>query len=106
VWDFGTSINEHPDINFSFGIHPNPTDGIFKLITESTLNENVSVRILNVLGREIHQASFHHDGNIHVEYFDLSTAAQGIYFISLTVEGNNSSGSARHFIKRIHVVKP
>lgn len=106
VWDFGTYINEHPDINFSFGIHPNPTDGIFKLITESPLSENVSVRILDVLGREIYKTAFYHQNNIHIEYFDLSTAVQGIYFITLTVEGDNLSGSTRHFTKRIHVVKP
>lgn len=105
VWDFGTDVREQGDPGFSFGVHPNPSDGIFRLVSESTLNEHVSVRILDVLGREIHQSSFNHQGNIHVQHFDISCAAQGIYFIAMTVEEMNSSGSPRRIVKKIKIVR-
>jgi len=104
TWDFGTYITEHPNQHFSFGIYPNPSGGNFKLVTEAEVNEHVTVKILDVLGKEILRTAFYHQGKINVQPFDLSHAAQGIYLIALTVKENNSS-SENNFIKKIHIVK-
>jgi len=104
AWDFGTYINEHPIPNFSFGIYPNPSNGYFKLVTESEVNEHVDVRISDVLGREILRKKFYHQSKINVQPFDLSDAAQGIYLIALTIKENNSSPEY-HFINKIQIVR-
>lgn len=104
-WDFGTSINENPDLDFSIGIYPNPTNGDFNLLTESLISARVDVIILDVLGREVLKKEFYHQSLINVQSFDLSNAVQGIYMIAITVKENNSSSPEHHFIRKIHISK-
>lgn len=104
-WDLGTYITEHPVHDFSFGIYPNPSDGNFDLLTESETNNFITVRVLNVLGREIMKREVYHQRKINIEPFDLSRAAPGIYLVALTVRKNSSPKAENYFVKKIHIVK-
>ena len=105
VWDPGTYITEHPDQDFSFGIYPNPSDGNFDLLTESETSNYITVRILNILGREILKREVYHQRRVNFESFDLSRAAPGIYLVALTVRKNNAPKTENYFVKKIHIVK-
>ena len=105
VWDLGTYITEYPEHDFSFGVYPNPSDGNFDLLIQAENNYHLTVRILNILGKEIQQKEFYHQRKINIEPFDLSEVAAGIYFVALTVRKNNSPQSENYFVRKIHIVK-
>jgi len=104
AWDFNTYTAEHSDRNFSFGIYPNPSDGNFNLVIETKGDEHIAVRILDVLGREILQWEFYQQNKITIEPFKLSTSADGIYLIEITIQ-DNISGSEKYFSQKIQVIK-
>lgn len=105
AFDFGTFITEYPLPDFSFGFYPNPTDGNFNLFTESELSQQIEVKILDMLGREIFRNSFYHQNKTNIESFDLSNAAHGLYLITLLVKDSNSQSRENQFITKIHIVR-
>jgi len=104
TWDFGTNTTKYPSQHFSFGIYPNPTGGQFNLFIDTELNQNIDVKILDLLGKVILKTSYYHESGINVESIDLSFTAPGIYIVALTVKENNNS-PAYHSTKKIHIVK-
>jgi hypothetical protein len=68
------------------------------------LNANIDVQILDVLGKEIQRTTFYTRDIVNVQHFDLSNAAQGIYFIALTIKENNSSPD-KHYIKKLNIIQ-
>jgi len=104
AWDFGTKTTEYPNHHFSFGIYPNPSIGHFNLFIDTELNQNIDVKILDLLGKVILQTSYYHESGINVESIDLSFAAPGIYIVSLTIKEKITS-PAYHSTKKIHIVK-
>ncbi|HLF64251.1 MAG TPA: T9SS type A sorting domain-containing protein [Saprospiraceae bacterium] len=104
TFDFGTYITEHPNPHFAFGIYPNPSDGYFSLLTDSEANENVVVRISDVLGRVILRTEFDQQSNVHIQPFNLSDKTPGVYLISLSVQENNS-GMENNFVSKIQIVR-
>ena len=104
TFDIGTYITEHPNPNFAFGVYPNPTSGNFNLITETPIDEHISVRISDMLGRVILSKEFDQHASINIEAFDLSLAAPGMYLIVLTVQESNASVKYQ-FTSKIQVVR-
>ncbi len=102
IWDFGTYITEHPNLNFSFGIYPNPSDGYFNLVTETEENVHVVVKILDVLGKEILHSEFYQQNNINIQPFDFSHVAAGLYVISLSLN-EGTSGTDNHYVSKIQI---
>jgi hypothetical protein len=77
----GSSTTEH---NFHVSIYPNPTDGILHI----SAAEPIRISIFNVTGACIYE--FHFDSDI--PEIDLSSQAQGIYFIRvMNQEGFSTS---------------
>src|SRR5258706_11769550 len=79
--DLGTFTIEDPEMNVTFDIYPNPSDGTFNLITRTDKNIIVQVKITDVLGREIERTKFVCTDRINVRPFDLSNVVTGIYMI-------------------------
>ena len=102
-WDFGTAVDEHVASRFSIEVNPNPSDGHFNLTTISDISENMNVKILDVLGKEILNVPFYHEGLIHDQSIDLSGVASGLYLVVLSTK---SRGLDRTSItKKIQIVK-
>lgn len=80
---FPSSVNELSlSNNALFSIYPNPNQGIFNI---DLLENNVqsSIRIVNTFGQTVYQLN---KPNSHNE-ISLSSLAPGMYFVSLTEEG-------------------
>ena len=75
---FTSSISE---IDASFLIYPNPTNGIIS-IDLGTLNQNyTSFTVTNISGQTIHRESINNNERIQ---FDLAGTSEGMYFVNLT----------------------
>jgi hypothetical protein len=103
-WDLGTPTIEHPHIAFSSEIHPNPSDGNFTLVTETTETANVDVRIMDLLGREIFRTSYHYESTIHTQHFNLTDLPQGCYLVHLTVKDDYTS-ITNYQVQKIQIIK-
>ena len=104
-YELGTSVTEYQGQNLTFGIYPNPTAGKFILVTEGDLNEQIKVKILDLLGREILQTEFYHQGKINMHSLDLTDDAPGMYIILIDVREKNASAPTYQVIKKIQIVK-
>ncbi len=71
--------------NNDFKIYPNPTNGLFSIITES--NKPCTISITNVIGQEI--ISLEHNG-ITSPSIDLNKFDKGIYNVTLSYENKVS----------------
>ncbi|HZV70838.1 MAG TPA: T9SS type A sorting domain-containing protein [Saprospiraceae bacterium] len=102
-WDFGTAVDENDASGFSFEVIPNPSDGHFSLSTRSDVNEMMNVKILDLLGKEISNVSFYHEGVIHDQAVDLSGVASGLYLIVLSTKSTGHDQAS--ITKKIQIVK-
>ena len=84
--NFGTinSVEDRGENN-DFKIYPNPTNGLFSIITES--NKPCTISITNVLGQEI--ISLEHNG-ITSPSINLNKFDRGIYNVTLSYENKVS----------------
>ena len=90
-WELGTAVEEHPKSKFSFGIYPNPSYGLFNLVTETAQHVHVEINVFNVLGVKIHTAEYYHQKQVNIESFNLSSAGQGMYIVAITVKADKQS---------------
>lgn len=104
TFDLGTFITQPINPNFSFGIYPNPATGHFYLITEAEFNAHVTVRIMDLLEREISFTTYIQQDKINIQPFDLSSSTQGVYLVSITVK-DNSSKPAYTYIQKIQIIR-
>ena len=76
----------------TINIYPNPTTGIFNL--QMNRNENVQIKITNVLGNSVYQSNST-SPNCQI---DLSSQANGVYFIS--IQTNEATANKKIVISR------
>ena len=103
-WDLGTYITEHPDLHFSFGIYPNPTNGYFDLLTETEKEEHIVVEILDLLGRVVLRSEFDQYSNINIRSFDLTASTPGMYIIAMTITERHMR-AANRFVSKLQVIR-
>ena len=66
------------DVN-SFSVYPNPNSGAFTIeLTEEFQGQNLTVKVYDVLGKEVHTDKINSDSNNSVK---LSEEKQGVYFL-------------------------
>lgn len=78
----GTLANQQFDLN-SLTIYPNPSNGIFNIMAQNLLIENIEV--YDVLGKQI-DVKMNNQDNANL-VLDLSNASTGIYFVK--IKSNN-----------------
>ena len=88
----GAASVENAVVNNNIKVYPNPTNGISNLAIELDNNSNVSVNITDVLGNVVYtkDASDLATGT-NVLPIDLTTQANGMYFVNVTVDGVTST---------------
>lgn len=81
-------ITEQTTNEMDFDVYPNPSNGLFTVTITNTNSEDISISVIDILGKEIVQLS---DKNRSTEYnkqVHLEHLAPGIYFVKLTI-GND-----------------
>ena len=82
---FTTSANEIIDALSNIRIFPNPIDGLFDLQLELPTTNEVRIELFDVIGRQLLTKEF--SGTFIQDEFDISNFSNGIYFISIHVDG-------------------
>jgi PKD repeat protein len=88
--DCNSSIAALDEIAGSFNIYPNPTSGDFtvQFETTETQNQEVSIKITDMLGRTMHDKNLGTFNGLYSETYNLREYGAGIYLMQLQV-GNN-----------------
>ena len=87
-FSIGTGISENK--NVSIEVFPNPTNGVLKFITSTSLQHS-NINIYNTLGQLVLQQ------RIEQNEINVDVLPQGIYSFSIEFEGKNLRGK---FIKQ------
>jgi PKD repeat protein len=85
-WVTVTAVNvpEATQLDRTFNVYPNPSDGRFTMDLELPRTMDIRVRVLNMLGQEVkRQPTVRAFGN-YSESLDLSDLASGTYHLELT----------------------
>jgi len=83
-------------IEWTMGIVPNPTNGIFKLSITTTNPGTYSLIMTDIIGQVITSGSVDISGEFTVE-FDISEEPVGLYFITLTNGANSRTMKLVHY---------
>lgn len=96
----GTSINDTKIIpkNYLFAAYPNPTKTELHIPFQLLENATVTLKIIDVMGKIIMEQSHLSTNGQQEKIFDISTLANGLYFYSLNVNGEELG--TRKFIKQ------
>jgi len=81
-------INESDLIGNEINIHPNPANGLFNVNINIPLHQMVSIRVTDLLGREIHKVS-RNEVNFSSLVLDISDQPEGIYFLQLQAKSQS-----------------
>ena len=73
-------------------IYPNPTNGIFNLELSGVDNDQYSITVKDLLGKQVYKSD-QEINNIFIDKIDLSANPRGVYLI--TIENSNSSISSK-----------
>ncbi|MEO7309228.1 MAG: T9SS type A sorting domain-containing protein [Chitinophagaceae bacterium] len=68
-------------------IFPNPTSGIFNLVTSGIANEAIQIRMTDMNGKEIKKLQILNNGNT---VLDISMNGKGVYVLEAILPGGNS----------------
>ncbi|MCF8254854.1 MAG: T9SS type A sorting domain-containing protein [Bacteroidia bacterium] len=80
-----TGLIAHQQANLDIRIYPNPSSGLFQISNNS--NQKIDYIVLNQLGKELKRGSLNQDESA----IDLSSLADGIYFLWVEDEQRNTS---------------
>jgi len=80
-------LEEMPIAQNEVSVYPNPNRGNFVIDIESIENQNVSIRMVDVTGREvINQTTVAEKGHNSLP-IELNDYASGVYMLQLTISG-------------------
>ncbi|MEZ5017928.1 MAG: T9SS type A sorting domain-containing protein [Flavipsychrobacter sp.] len=85
---FPTTIgNVHGKLD-GFGLYPNPTTGKFHVQFDTPNKvEEVKLRITNVTGQQLFEATYTHNGGTFNQALSLEGKPSGVYFVELQADG-------------------
>lgn len=81
-------ITEQAINEIEFVLYPNPSDGIFTLTFSNTNSENISISVIDILGKEVFHLSDKSRSTEYNKQINLGNLAPGIYSIKLSI-GND-----------------
>lgn len=72
-----------PDISkLNFSVYPNPNNGSFQVHLPQPQNEQIQLRVLDMLGRVLFEKSSNHQGYL-IENIRLSNTPKGVYLVQV-----------------------
>jgi type IX secretion system substrate protein/galactose oxidase-like protein len=95
-----TVPNSIPENNFTNAlfVFPNPANSSFIISFESSIKQNIELRIYNTLGEVQHSESFKTPGKFFEKEINVENLACGIYFLQLKLQ--NESVSKKIIVER------
>jgi hypothetical protein len=88
--DFIISVNEVFN-NVSYGIMPNPNNGVFTLNISGLANQKVNYAITDVSGRIVAEKQLNTINGEHTSTINMTDAASGMYYLTLTIDGQSTT---------------
>lgn len=85
-----TSSVADSSFNNAIQLSPNPSSGVFSIAYKTSILDALDVRIVNVIGKEVHYTSVNQNTNS----LDLGFLAKGVYFCAF-------SNADMHIVKKI-----
>ena len=79
---------ENPLVSRNLEIHPNPSNGVFKLDLLDVVSEDYEIKISNVLGEIVYNEKKEVNSTTSIQ-IDISEFAKGVYLLNV----NNSQSS-------------
>ena len=76
-----SSVLKLPIVNLE--IFPNPSEGILNVIFESSQAQNISIRVLDKLGKSVQSFTLNDYEGKYSEVIDLSDQSAGVYFLEI-----------------------
>ncbi|MEO8516128.1 MAG: M4 family metallopeptidase [Flavobacterium sp.] len=73
----------------SFGVYPNPSNGVFNVVLSTS--EKVNVSLFDLRGRSIYNDSFANIGSVFSKELNFSTLSSGIYILNVESAGKKAS---------------
>ena len=90
---------EKPILDFhTFGISPNPSDGLFTITIATKSIASFDIKILNTSGLVIYETKVSSSGVTLIKQFDLRTLSKGMYLIQLSDISNEFNVIAKKII--------
>ena len=85
-----TDINENEEFDNKVNVYPNPSEGNFSISFELKRSEEVSISIVDILGKEVESISRKSlEKGIHKREMNLNSMNSGIYFMSIKIGNEN-----------------
>ncbi len=91
------SIRSETEVNSSFTIFPNPSNGEFNIDLKIATPQNITLKITDVLGQIIYMQSFP-NASTGIYQIDLHSQTNGIYFLEIATATDKS-------VKKINVLR-
>lgn len=85
------------EINVSFNIYPNPNNGKFNIDLKMAQPQNITVKVIDLLGQIIYSQLFYNASN-GIYNIDMPSETNGIYFLEISTTTQNS-------VKKINVLR-
>ncbi|WP_395057193.1 M4 family metallopeptidase [Flavobacterium sp.] len=73
----------------SFGVYPNPSNGVFNLVLSTS--EKVNITLHDLRGRSIYNETFSSNGSVFNKELNFSTLSSGIYMLNVDSAGKKAS---------------
>jgi len=88
-----TNIKEVSD--FTFDLYPNPTSGSITIEMSNYISEKLTLKVFNIIGDEVFNMPLK---NEKMQSFNLSSFANGLYFVKIF--GNNFNKTGKFIIQK------
>ncbi|WP_299524648.1 reprolysin-like metallopeptidase [Winogradskyella sp.] len=80
------SVSEFDDNDIELNIYPNPSDGRFNVVLDSSITDDFDISIYDIRGRRIFEKQYVNGVSSFRESIDLSYAESGIYLLVIKNE--------------------
>lgn len=88
--DFIIGVNEVFN-NVSYGIMPNPNNGLFTLNITGLVSQKVNYSITDVSGRIVSEKQLNTTNGESTTTINMTDAASGMYYLTLTIDGQSTT---------------
>ncbi|MEI6487489.1 MAG: T9SS type A sorting domain-containing protein [Bacteroidota bacterium] len=96
-WSPTMGVAENISLESTFSIYPNPSTGEFNIEIKQNGLQNVSIKVLNVIGQTLLQKALTNAGS-GIYSLDLTNEPKGIYFVEISANNEKT-------VKKITIVK-
>jgi len=83
-----------------YKLFPNPTTGKFELNFFIRTNGQMSLQLVDAIGRVLEKRTYQYDQCCHIEFFDLSRYANGVYYVMAELKPDKPRSDGLKILRR------